>query len=537
MNFGIKYLKAEIDDKTFLLIPKELVVGNYTDSSFYTDAEKIPLLKFNSLKPKLYLVDDIVKVEDLEKQNNLSPQELDMSFLMEYYYCEKSNYIVIVSVVNDTLVKNKIKIDDLKNKSTEEIYSIINNQPTVLLNNGSLTALCEMDSIEKIKEKLIALQKGVDSLKIHNKTEGISKVVVTNGAISCLETATKIYIPDSKATITPEVSKKKEEVGDSEQKKYLSSISLKGLENYINERIIGHNEETRRIATILMMNLTASKVDGTESILLLGPTGVGKTATFEVASEYLDVPFLSINAPNLVPSGIKGESIESNLTGLHEMYGDKPEIMERAIIVMDEFDKLEQTDLDIKSALKQILFKFIEGGTFKITESFKEDISISTKMFSKIFLGSFSDLFENKRQIGISVENGKKVSAVDAKTLYNSRYFSKELISRIPHIINYLPVDRETQKRIILESKISSFLRKKERFAKEFNITTFGEDEFADGLIERLTAEDKSMRDINNLINECLLEIQYELLSEPNKYHKLVLRKETATDHSNFDLS
>ena len=535
MDFGIKYLKIEIDDKTFLLLPKEIVVGNYTGNYFYTDTDKISLIRNSSnLKQRVYFIDDIKKIDEIKSENHISDQDLDMDFLMEYYYCEKSNYILVVSVINDTLIKNKIKIDDLKNKTTEEIYTIVNSRPVVLLNNGSLSALFEMNSIEKIKEKLVTLQKGMDALAFHNKKQGINNFVVTNCLVSSLETDTKIYIPDYKENKETEVEKVKDET---KQKEYLSNISLKGLERYINERIFGHNEEVKRISTILMMNLTASKEDGTESILLLGPTGVGKTATFEAASDYLNVPFLTINAPNLVPSGIKGESLETNLLSLREIYGDKPEMMERAIIVMDEFDKLEQTDLDIKTALKQILLKFIEGGIFKITENFKEDKSINTKMFSKIFLGSFSDLFQTKRPIGISVGEREQTKEVDAKTLYNSRYFSKELISRIPHIINYLPVDTETQKRIILESKISTFLRKKERFAKEFNITTLGEDEFANGLLERLTAEDKSMRDINNLIDECLIEIQYELLSAPNKYHKLVLRKETATDHNNFDLS
>lgn len=544
MDFGIKYFKTEIDDKTFILIPKELVVGSTSSTNFYTADEKIPLLgSVSTLKQKTYLVDSVKEIEKYKEDNHYTSKDEDIDFLMDYYYADQRNYVLVVSVVNDSIVKNKIKIDDLKSKTTQEIYEIINNQPAVVLNNGTLSALFELNSIEKIKDKLADLQVGMDKFVHNNDENSVNKMTVRGGLISSLETDTKIYVPEKEPKKDDNRADKKDYVvkdsdNEKEQEEYLSNISLKGLEKYINERVLGHVKEVKKIATVLMLNLTATREYGTESILLLGPTGVGKTATFEVASEYLNVPYLIVNTPNLVPSGIKGESLESLLFSLYQLHRDKPEMLDRAIIIMDEFDKLEDTELSIKTAMKQILLKFIEGGTFDISDSFREDVIINTKMFSKMFLGSFSDLFNTKKQIGIGTELMQDKKTIDVKDIYKSGYFNKELLSRISHVVNYLPVGRDIQKKIILESKISTFLRKKERFVKEFGVTTIGEEEFAEALLDRLAAEDKSMRDINNLIDECLLEIQYELLSSPpNKYHKLVLSRETVSDSSNFDLS
>ena len=92
------------------------------------------------------------------------------------------------------------------------------------------------------------------------------------------------------------------------QKIDINAVSVVGLERYLKERVFGHDDELRYIATKLIMNYRATPEDGTESILIVGPTGTGKTETVKAGSEYLDLPFIPVNSANLVPQGIKGTS-------------------------------------------------------------------------------------------------------------------------------------------------------------------------------------------------------------------------------------
>ena len=86
------------------------------------------------------------------------------------------------------------------------------------------------------------------------------------------------------------------------------------------------------------MNYTALDGEDVESILLVGPTGTGKTETVKAACEYLDIPYFFINASNIVPQGIKGMSIEDVIVGLFEAANYDEKIAQRGLIFLDEFD-------------------------------------------------------------------------------------------------------------------------------------------------------------------------------------------------------
>ena len=79
------------------------------------------------------------------------------------------------------------------------------------------------------------------------------------------------------------------------------------------------------------MNYTAIDGEPVESILIVGPTGTGKTETVKAASEYLCIPFFEANASNLVPQGIKGTSLEDIAISLYEFAQKDIKLAERGI--------------------------------------------------------------------------------------------------------------------------------------------------------------------------------------------------------------
>ena len=271
-----------------------------------------------------------------------------------------------------------------------------------------------------------------------------------------------------------------------------------------------------------------------EPLLIVGPTGTGKTETIRAASEYLDIPFIEINTPNLVPEGIHGASLESYLNSLKIYCNGDLKQAEKSIVYLDEFDKLGRNDLNIKTAVKQILLKFLEGGTFIISDRYNT-YNFNTRMLNKICSGAFQELFEEHKAIGFETGAPKSMQFSRQKVV-DADYYGKELITRIHSIIPYLPLTREEQKRVILESKISKYLQKKIRYQKQFNIELLLEDDFINGLIDKLSNSEQSMRDLNNNILEYLALPEYEILSNPHSYQRLTLTKDTLEDKKNFRL-
>lgn len=157
-------------------------------------------------------------------------------------------------------------------------------------------------------------------------------------------------------------------------------------------------------------------------------------------------------------------------------------------------------------------------------------------MLSKVFLGTFSKIYENKRTIGFGTKTSDNCN-MNLQTLYNGTYYNKELLSRISHVLPYQALTHDTMLKIILKSKLSVYLAKKQRLAREYKVEIKGEQEYAEAIIAKLEADDRSVRDINNIIRSSLLQAEYEILSNPNHYHTLVLKPNIIEDASKFDLT
>ena len=83
-----------------------------------------------------------------------------------------------------------------------------------------------------------------------------------------------------------------------------------------------------------------------------------------------------------------------------------------------------------------------------------------------------------------------------------------------------------------MESKLSTYLLKKQRLESQYGIIVDGDNDFADAVLEQLKKDSKSVRDINNIIASAFLDIEYEILNNKGKYKRLTLSKDT----TKFDL-
>lgn len=520
MKYAIKYKVESINDNFDVLIPQCIERGNIEDSGEYFRTSKdLYCYITNPIIAEPYCVGNAYTMEELREQFGALPDDDDEDIL-EFFFESESDKLVLLCDQRRVIMDLFELFDDTSERS---IYQNIEAETALLLNQNTFEILDGIQDIDLLKEKLNEFRDNLCNFSDEYVPDGVTAIKVKDGHVCEIDSVNKI-----KDIITSSVSEPVVDVNSDE-------FTVSGLYEYLKEHIIGHDKELKDIATILFLNRFSNPVYGTESILIPGPTGTGKTATFNVAARYLNVPFRNINTVNLVPDGIVGTTIEDEFASIiDECNGDQSKA-EKALLVLDEFDKLGLQDLDIKTNMVDIFLKVLEGGVFPINRTMKATRYYNTLMATKICLGSFAEAYRKDKSIGFNT-TGNKEEAFDRDLLIEKGYFSKELLTRIQHFIPYGDLTEEDKKRIILESKLSAYLGKKERMESQFGVEVIGDQSFAEGVLEQLKKDSKSLRDINNIIATSFLPIEYEVLSNRGKYKKLVLSNETVTNGI-YDLS
>ena len=529
-QYGIKYRVVKLTNNKFILFPIALVKGKETLTGFQTDKEKIPYIYEEKDLKNRYVVDTIYQKDELEY---VYDYEDDEKFLTEYFYDDYKDTIIYVTINPKTkeLNKNEINLRIINNPNIDETYGMYKSIPSILLNEKALNEILSCDNLEESKLLLKKYQRLIQSFKGLDKKKGITKINVLNGKINFLETDRKIELEKEPT----EKNTKKEKILTSD------SISYNGLRNYLKERIYGHEEEIDTFAQKLYMNYTAEKGETIESILLVGPTGVGKTETVRAACNYLNIPFYEVNASNIVPQGIKGMSIEDVIIGLYEQAGQNIEKAERGLIFLDEFDKLNDSDIDLKSSVKNILLTFTGGGVFPIDNN-QYNFQFNSTMTNKVYAGVFDRIHNKEKVIGFNKEGKKDIEKLTEeeirRKIIEKGYFSPEELTRISTILGYSELDRKTKKEILMNSKLSEFAKKKDRYKRQFGIDLIADDSYIEAILDSIEKNETGMRIVNNLVKRTINNAEKELLeNEKKSYKKLILTKDTVLDSKKFDLA
>lgn len=514
-EIGIKYNVKKITDTMYILIPTGIVEGYSVGENFY--AENLHKTAFNVESLELpELIDSIKSIESLKDYYQYD----DIEFITDFYLAEEKDYILTIEVKNGELIKRKVNLTKFCRLEGEATYERQKNEPSVTLNCDALEELLNCNSVQTLKEKLDNYHRLVKQYRDKVTPTPVTSITVKNGHVTEVGLNRRVESSEKDKTDKAKIILPKD----------VSDISVVGLEKYLKERVFGHDEEIKRIATQLIMNYRATPEFGTESILIVGPTGTGKTETIKAASEYLGLPFIPVNTANLVPQGIKGSSLEDYLYSMIIASGYDMDKAQKGFMFLDEFDKIGKDSLDIKESVKQILLKFIEGDTFLI-DKLSGDYSFNTKMLNKVFAGAFQELFEKRRApLGFGATQEQDEFIFTPSKITEGDYFGKELVTRIEHIYAYGPLKREDQKRVMLESKLSKLLSKKRRYEAEFGAQLIITDEYIEAVLDKLSKEEKSMRDLNNIILSTLSEAEYQLLANEGKIKQLILTPESVAD-------
>jgi ATP-dependent Clp protease ATP-binding subunit ClpX len=330
----------------------------------------------------------------------------------------------------------------------------------------------------------------------------------------------------------------------------------------LNEYVVGQ-ERAKKVLSVAVYNhykriLFGGHGDDVEiqksNILLIGPTGCGKTLLAQTLAKILDVPFTIADATALTEAGYVGEDVENILLRLIQAADNDPERASKGIVYIDEIDKTARKTGDNPSitrdvsgeGVQQALLKIIEGTVANVPPQggrkhpHQDFLQINTTDILFICGGAFAGLERTvaeriaKRQVGfVRGPEGNLSREMETKNLLEQvtaddllRYgLIPEFIGRMPVVVSVDPLDKQMMMRILVEPKNSIIKQFQKLFALDDVELDFTEDALQ-AAAEEAMKHRTGARGLRTIIETVLLDVMYEIPSRAD-VRKCIINADT----------
>lgn len=324
----------------------------------------------------------------------------------------------------------------------------------------------------------------------------------------------------------------------SEEERALDVKTPHEIKDILDQYVIGQ-ERAKKIISVGIYNhykrIINNRTDIQKSnILMVGPTGVGKTEIARTVAKVLDVPFVICDATTVTEAGYVGDDVENMLLRLIQAADFDIEKAEQGIIYIDEIDKIARKSESMSitrdvsgEGVQQALLKIIEGSEVDVPVTGgrkhpqRQRVRINTSNILFICGGAFENLTmskEKKKQLGFSSANTyneneerKEDRIITAKEL-EKQGIIPELIGRLPIIVKLEKLTKEDLKKILTEIN-NSIVKQYTDLINLDNVGLEFTDEALDYIADKAYENETGARGLKSIIEQFMTDIMFDIPS------------------------